>query len=184
MCEQHLIDFDNQLQRFNSILETAFVESVREVELGLRFLYGRLHQGPHPYLPLRSLFVAAAQISSELNNVYRNKSIEDYDSGYVLVGKIGKDLIQAVACENLRGHSGIPVDHRRVLCTSLMEIDISTAWRLRLAMQTNLLDEAQSCEPIKIFTVADDRSHRYALPYFLIDLWLLQRFQLQVPNDR
>jgi hypothetical protein len=161
MGAQHLTDFDNQMLRFLQYLENDFIEKIRAIETGLRWLFNRLKRGPHLSIQA-TVFTAAFQIARDLDSVCCASQVEDYDAASRMVDQIATKLDVELGFDI----SGVHLNLGEVF---------ADAWEFRLAVQTRFLHEAQGRDEMRIFTIADDRNYRFALPYFLVDLWLLKR---------
>jgi hypothetical protein len=147
MCEGHIADFDNQILRSMPYLSTSFIENIRTVENGLKWLYTRLKTRSSLATETNQIFVQALNIAKDLDAAFRSESVEDYERTDKLVGQIGRKQTR-----NVR------LSYRS--STGLLRL-----WNLRLSMQTKVLTAVD--------TIADDRNQQLALSYFLIDHWLL-----------
>lgn len=154
LCEQHLTDLNTQVQRFHELLDINFLcDDLREAELGLRHLFAQLRHGPNIKGSVLRILPIAAQIARRILTACEKHDVEGLASARDLVDRIGRTLVAGAK-----------------------ETPIAGSWeafRLRLAIQTELLEQSKRYGEMRIFTIADDYAMRYALAYFLIDVWLL-----------
>lgn len=154
ICEQHMTELNTQVQRFHALLDINFLRGdLGEAELGLRHLFAQLRHGPNMKGNVLRIIPVAAKIARGILTACEKHGVEDLVSARALVDEIGRTFV-----------------------TGSKEPPTAGSWaafRLRLAMQSEFLEQSKRYGEMRVFTIADDYAMRYALAYFLIDAWLL-----------
>jgi hypothetical protein len=154
MGEHHLADLDRQTSRYAAELEPEILSALRVVEPRLRWIIGEL--SPQPIQPSSALryFHQMRGTTERLAYLCGLASPGYYSSERKTIDEIVKSVLSPFDSTVGRG-------------------DYNFLFALRLRAQTRLLEETQSGERLPLRTIADDSSQSLAVPYFLIDEWLL-----------
>ena len=152
VADQHFGDLRSRIATYSLAFDTTSHEQINQLELRLSWMLGRLKRKPNLRNSYEEYFEKMRQIGDGLNRFCISHATEQYKHSYEnAVAKVKSTL------------KGFPLN--------LDSLD--DTFRLRLEVQTHLLEVARQSDGAQIFTIADDMDQSFAILYFILDYLLL-----------
>lgn len=154
-AEQHFADLRSHIARFPTELNLQLHNLSIDIERRLSWALLKLKSGPD--LPQNEdyYFKNMQELGQKLHSFCMNAIGEEYQ---IVAHQVAESLFCAIR------NSGIAVK-----IASLEEI-----FRLRLYVQSQILENSISVYGKRIFTIADDMDHNFGISYFILDQKLLE----------
>ena len=154
VAEQHFADLRNHIARSSNELDAQLNELSLNLDKRISFILGRLKRGPNLYDKNDDCFEKMKQIGQQVDSFCTFAVSKKY--GEVV------DLVDAYLCRVME-EFGI----------TLETASLDSIFRLRLHVQSQLLQSGFSLDESKIFTIADDMDQDFGVYYFVLDKKLL-----------
>jgi uncharacterized caspase-like protein len=154
IAEQHFTDLKSHIERFSIDIDAQLHEVSLQLERRLSWILGRLKREPNLSNKSNEYFNKMQQIGQKLHSFCTTAMGEKYK--YV-IKQVDTSLSLSI------GDSGLIIE-----TASLDDI-----FRLRLYVQSQLLESNATVEGSKIFTIADDIDLDFGIYYFVLDQKLL-----------
>jgi hypothetical protein len=156
VAEQHFADLRNHIARSSNELNAQLNELSLNLDKRISFILGRLRRGPDLYGNDDDCFKKMKQIGQQVDSFCISA-----------VGKEYQDVVNLVDIYLSRAIEEASI--------TLETVSIDSIIRLRLYVQSQLLQSGFSLDGSKIFTIADDMDQDFGIYYFALDKKLLDR---------
>jgi|GEM_PF-2781234 len=154
VAEQHFADLRNHVARSSNELDAQLNELSLNLDKRISFILGRLKRGPNLYGSHDDCFKKMKQVGQQVDSFCTSAVGKEYLD---VVDLVGAYLCRAVEEASI----------------TLETASLDSILRLRLYVQSQLLQSGFSLDESKIFTIADDMDQDFGVYYFVLDKKLL-----------